>query len=418
MKMIRRFQILLSIVFVVTQTLTVCAAGQSDWIEAVSNQALHSVVTIASYDRNGKQIALGSGFVIAQDGLIVTNYHVIRDAYSAEVRNRVIGKHSIYGVVAVNRQMDFAILKIRARNLTALPMGDSSRARLGEGVLAIGNPKGLDGTVSNGIISQIRTEGRFAMLQISTPIYPGNSGGPLINRRGEVIGLVSARLGEDATLGFALPINYVNRALRNSTGEIYSLSQLAGAESEIAAEEAKEELKEFVRNNFQAYENPGGLFRVVLPKNWTVKHDGYWSKGNQVYYDTTVIAPPEARLTEINGYLSEGIRIEMQIPAKGNVWKESFLKEYLANFPTSLIKANPGFALTDRQIGDVAQTRAAIFSFVGRDKRLPEPEEAIFYILPRESALVRIELVTPVSKREGLKLMELLVKTSFELNIK
>jgi hypothetical protein len=393
------------------------AQAQSDWIEKVSNKSLPSVVTITAFNGKGEKLGLGSGFIIAEDGVLVTNYHVIKEASTAEVRNRSIGKYFVYGVLTANRQMDYAVLKIRAQNLPTIKIGDSSKTRLGEGIVAIGNPKGLDGTISTGVISQFRNEGRFAMLQISAPIYPGNSGGPLLNKYGEVIGLVSARLGDNATLGFALPINYVNRALQEKQNKIYSLSQIVGAESAIAAEEKKAEAQQFIKNNFQIYQNPSKLFDILLPKNWTIQHESGWTKNRETYYDQTLIAPANARLAQVGGYLSDGIRITLQLPPSGRVWTEKYRKDYTDNFPKGLIENNPGFALTDKTFSEVGGVRATVYSFVGRDKRLPEPEETVFYILPLPNAIVRIELTTPMSKREALQLLQTLVTRTFELKI-
>lgn len=417
MKAVRTFWLYCLAIFVYSVAQAPDAKAQSDWVEKVSNQSLPSVVTIIAYNGKGEQLGLGSGFIIAEDGLLVTNYHVIKEAYTAEVRNRVIGKYSVYGVLAANRQMDYAVLKIRARNLPTIEMGDSSKTRLGEGIVAIGNPKGLDGTISTGVISQFRNDGRFSMLQISAPIYPGNSGGPLLNKHGEVIGLVSARLGDNATLGFALPINYVHRALQSNDNKIYSLSQFAKAEAEIAAAEAKAELEQFIKNNFQVYQNPSQLFDILLPKNWTIQHEGGWTKNREAYYDQTVIAPPNARLAQVNGYLSDGIRVTFQLPPAGRVWTERYRKEYTDDFPKKLIGNNPGFALTDTKFSEVCGVRAVVYSFVGRDNRLPEPEETVFYILPLPNAIIKIELTTPVSKRAAQQLLQMLVTRTFELRI-
>lgn len=417
MRSVRTFWLYCMAIFVYSVAQAPDAKAQSDWVVKVSNQSLPSVVTIITYNGKGEQLGLGSGFIIAKDGLLVTNYHVIKAASTAKVRNRVIGNYSVYGVLAANRQMDYAVLRIRARNLPTVEMGDSSKMRLGEGIVAIGNPKGLDGTISTGVISQVRNEGQFLMLQFSAPIYPGNSGGPLLNKHGEVIGLVSARLGDNATLGFALPINYVHRALSSADNKLYSLSQYARAESEIAAAESKAELAQYIKNNFQVYQNPAKLFDLLVPKGWLLQHAGRWAKARETYYDQTVIAPPNARLAQVNGYLSDGIRITVQLPSVGHVWTESYRKGYISNFPKNLVGNNPGFALTDTKFSEVCGVRAVVYAFVGRDNRLPEPEETVFYILPLPNAIIKIELTTPVSKREAQQLLQTLVTRTFELKI-
>ncbi|NBO64982.1 MAG: serine protease [Acidobacteria bacterium] len=151
------------------------ASAQEDWVASVAQRSHSAVVTVVSYDGDNRQLSLGSGFVIREDGLIVTNYHVIKSASAVEVANPSIGKYRVRGVVAFNRDLDFAVLKIQADDLTALPLGNSTQVRLGESIVAIGNPKGLSGTVSAGLISQFREESSYRMLQISAPIYPGNN---------------------------------------------------------------------------------------------------------------------------------------------------------------------------------------------------------------------------------------------------
>jgi S1-C subfamily serine protease len=90
------------------------ALAQDDWIQPVANRSLPSVVTVLSFDGDGKQFGMGSGFIVGKDGLVVTCYHVIQNASAVEVRNREIGSYRVKGVVAVDRDMDFAVLKITA----------------------------------------------------------------------------------------------------------------------------------------------------------------------------------------------------------------------------------------------------------------------------------------------------------------
>ena len=164
------------------------------------------------------RVSLGSGFVIDKDGHIVTNYHVIESARQIEVNfsgdDRVPAR-----IVGVDPSTDLALLKIdaQARALTPLPLGDSDAVRVGDAVVAIGNPFGLERTVTAGIISALQREITAPngytidkVLQTDAPINQGNSGGPLLNTRGEVIGVNSQiEPGEVGTgnlgIGFAVP---------------------------------------------------------------------------------------------------------------------------------------------------------------------------------------------------------------------
>jgi S1-C subfamily serine protease len=167
---------------------------------------------------------VGSGFFIDSQGHIATNYHVIQDAEKLEVT--VYGRSEGYkaAVVGVDPMNDLAILKVVAPESECRPLklGRSSDLRVGQKVLAIGNPFGLERTLTTGIISSLgRTiESRMGVIdeviQTDAAINPGNSGGPLLNTRGEVIGINTAilsRTGESAGIGFAVPVNTLSRII-------------------------------------------------------------------------------------------------------------------------------------------------------------------------------------------------------------
>ncbi|HEX4682981.1 MAG TPA: Do family serine endopeptidase [Gemmatimonadaceae bacterium] len=177
--------------------------------------------------RSGGGIASGSGFIVSTDGYILTNNHVVDGA--SEVRVRLLDRREFKAkVIGRDPNTDVAVIKIDANNLTAAPLGDSDASRVGEWVLAVGNPLGenLTFTVTQGIIS---AKGRSLQLpgqnqqsiqdfiQTDAAINPGNSGGPLVNVRGEVIGINSAiesPTGYNAGYGFAVPID-IARSVMN-----------------------------------------------------------------------------------------------------------------------------------------------------------------------------------------------------------
>ena len=160
----------------------------------------------------------GSGFIIRSNGLIVTNAHVVSGADMVtvtmkdgrELKGRVLGADSL---------TDVAVVKVEATNLPTVTLGNSERLRPGEWAIAIGNPLGLDNTVTVGIISatgrsssEVRVpDKRVNFIQTDAAINPGNSGGPLLNQRGEVIGVNTAIIGGAQGLGFAIPINTAQR---------------------------------------------------------------------------------------------------------------------------------------------------------------------------------------------------------------
>ncbi len=156
----------------------------------------------------------GSGFIIDPQGIILTNAHVIEGAERVTVTLRD-GREVVGQVLGQDPVTDVAVIRIQAQNLQAVPLGDSDQLRPGEWAIAIGNPLGLDNTVTAGIISatgrssaQIRVpDRRVNFIQTDAAINPGNSGGPLLNQRGQVIGMNTAIIGGAQGLGFAIPIN-------------------------------------------------------------------------------------------------------------------------------------------------------------------------------------------------------------------
>lgn len=154
----------------------------------------------------------GSGFIIdAENGYIVTNYHVIERATAANIVTSDGRDHPVF-IVGYNSRADVAVLRIEAEGLSRLRFGDSDDVKVGEKAIAIGNPGGLDFTVTQGIISAVDREDRKGnrYIQIDVPINPGNSGGPLIDAAGKVIGVNTLKIADFEGVGFALSSNYVD----------------------------------------------------------------------------------------------------------------------------------------------------------------------------------------------------------------
>ena len=196
---------------------------------AVYKKALASVVNITStavafdfFYGSVPQQGQGSGFILDKQGLILTNNHVIDNAQRVEVT--LSDKHKYKAtVLTVDKNHDLALLKIDAPNLTPATLSDSRSLAVGQRVYAIGNPFGLSGTMTRGIISAIRSirgpQGNPIedAIQTDAAVNPGNSGGPLLNSRGEVIGITTliANNGADQSsgIGFAIPINTAKAVL-------------------------------------------------------------------------------------------------------------------------------------------------------------------------------------------------------------
>lgn len=159
--------------------------------------------------------SLGTGFVVSNDGLVASNLHVVAGNSKILV---TLADHREFEVVEVfngDRERDLVILRIEAHRLPAVSLGDSSAIRPGDSVVAIGHPLGLEDTVSNGLVSGIRhVDDHLTVLQISAPIAPGSSGGPIFNDRGEVIGVATAILLGGQNINFGVPIAYVKELLK------------------------------------------------------------------------------------------------------------------------------------------------------------------------------------------------------------
>jgi hypothetical protein len=152
----------------------------------------------------------------------VTNYHVIKTGSSAIVKLPTGAFFAIDGVLASDKNRDVAVIKAHGENFRTLTLGDSNRLQVGEEVVAIGSPLSLESTVSNGIVSGIRSDDGRRLLQITAPISHGSSGGPLFNLAGEVVGITTAALVGGENLNFAIPINDVKPLLGTGTARIHA----------------------------------------------------------------------------------------------------------------------------------------------------------------------------------------------------
>jgi hypothetical protein len=163
-----------------------------------------SIVLLIAYDKQGIPNSLGSGFYIAPNR-IATNQHVIEGA--SRIIFRVIGSRKskeVKRVVSRSASLDMAILEVDAEG-KPVSLSETS-PQIGDKVVAIGNPRGLEGSVSEGIISAVRKESDISILQTTTPISPGSSGGPLFSEDGRVIGVTTATLRDSQNLNFAIPV--------------------------------------------------------------------------------------------------------------------------------------------------------------------------------------------------------------------
>ena len=176
--------------------------------------------------RRGDSV-LGSGFFVAPVGIIVTAAHVVDGATLIRISRASGSTNDVAGVYVIDRDRDFALLKVDVANAPVVRLGNSDSVTVGERVIAVGSPLGLEATVTDGLISADRMDAQHRLLQISVPVSPGSSGGPVLAEDGRVVGVVVSgiRGGGAENLNFALPINYVHEALINAaTSDPVSLS--------------------------------------------------------------------------------------------------------------------------------------------------------------------------------------------------
>jgi S1-C subfamily serine protease len=184
--------------------------------QEIAKRAFGSTVLLVMEDANGQPLSLGSGFFV-REGEIASNLHVVEGA--ARGYAKLVGqkaKYDIEGITAVDPERDLVVLKLSATNSPILFLASSDGVQVGETVYAVGNPQGLEGTFSQGIVSSIREVGPDKLLQITAPISPGSSGGPVLNGKGEVIGVSVATFKGGQNLNFAIPANYLKMLLEKT----------------------------------------------------------------------------------------------------------------------------------------------------------------------------------------------------------
>lgn len=176
-------------------------------LESLAKKTKASLVAIYPGGREGTEIGIGSGFVISEDGLIATNLHVIGEGRPLRVEFPDGNSREVTGIHAWDRTRDLAIIRVAGSGLATLPLGDSAAVEQGTPAIAMGNPLGLRFSLVEGLISaRQEIEGR-PMLQLAMPVERGNSGGPLMDKAGKVLGIVTLKSALTANLGFAVPIN-------------------------------------------------------------------------------------------------------------------------------------------------------------------------------------------------------------------
>lgn len=183
----------------------------------IAANAHAALLMVHAMNERGDTLGVGTGFVVSSDGLFVTNYHVIEEAERLVVSLLDGGKYEQVELVSSDPASDLALMKLPATGLRPLRMGSDARMEVGDKVYVMGNPLGMSGTFSDGMVSGKRPLEGVSMLQISAPISPGSSGGPVMNERGEVIGVATIMVMGGQNLNMAVPVRYLQPMLAQRT---------------------------------------------------------------------------------------------------------------------------------------------------------------------------------------------------------
>ncbi|MEL6334583.1 MAG: HhoA/HhoB/HtrA family serine endopeptidase, partial [Cyanobacteria bacterium J06626_26] len=262
---------------------------------------------------------LGSGFIISDDGRIITNAHVVdgADTVTVTLKDGRILDGQVLGSDPVT---DIAVIKVNERDLPTVALGDSDQLQPGEWSIAIGNPLGLDNTVTVGIVSGVGRSSnqvgvpdkRVEFIQTDTAINPGNSGGPLLNQQGEVIGVNTAIINGAQGLGFAIPINMVERIATElaETGQVEH--PFVGIQMITLSPAVKEEINNNPNSGLTVEEETGVLIARVLSNSPAAK--GGLRAGDVITAidGTSVADADEVQRIVSDGKVGQKLTVEVQ----------------------------------------------------------------------------------------------------------
>lgn len=316
----RYYKNLLKIFFCCTLLLILSNSTYAQTAQEIARKAFKSTVLIVMEDNSGQPMSLGSGFFV-RNGEIVSNLHVVKGASRGYVK--IIGqksKYNIDGITGIDQERDLVILKVSAGKNSPLTIGNSDNVEVGESVFAVGNPEGLEGTFSQGIVSSIREVGSDNLIQITAPISPGSSGGPILNSKGEVIGVSVATYREGQNLNFAIPSNYVKSLLltANKVTPLVSISY-NNAQNSILSNMGGRNTEGVVGTQF-SWDDFGGSYSFSLRNQlrYNVKDVSYLiifydSQGNPIDVDMPsrqTIKPeiPAGLAKRVTGFVNYSVR--------------------------------------------------------------------------------------------------------------
>jgi hypothetical protein len=374
----------------------------------IAQAALPGLVTIQAQDADGKTIQSGSGFVLNRAGLIVTNYHVIGGADAATVTLDSGETYPAEGVTFADKGKDLAILRVRAPKLHPLALGDSDQLTLGGKTLAIGSPLGLDKTVTNGIVSQVRQQDGVKVIQHTAAISPGSSGGPLLDGEARVIGVNTFYLAKGQSLYFAMPANYLaphKEALQVTA----RLADLRKKDEEAA----KRELMDSLAKSLTMFHHPDGWFDLLLPKSYAT------NATNEVSEDSirtvgVVAQAPDAERDGNRGWLSDGVRVKMRVAPRGKVWSDDFRSAWPTRQAAALIGGYDKHFIGSNEPVQLAGMAGRSMFVRGTSPDISETEASYLHVLESPSCVTSVEITAPAAQSDKLRILNELVIRSFQ----
>jgi len=297
----------------------------------IAKQTLPSVVLLIMGNSKTETAKSGSGFFVTED-IVATNFHVIKD--TDEGVAKIIGQDKLYdvlGIVGVDEKNDLALLKIKGIKGKPLTLNKDDSTAIGDEVFAVGNPKGLEGTFSQGIVSSIRKSEKINLLQITASISAGSSGGAILNNKGEVIAVAVGAIESGQSLNFAVPVSLL-RVLISKNKPLASISAITKPSSNKnsslqfkVSDTALENLVGNIKSVKEYVYSPEMKFgKVELGKPAEIISTEYNLEGNTKFRETTRFAT-YPKSSYLDDYTS-GLKPDYQETV--NVFKHEFTYDY------------------------------------------------------------------------------------------
>ena len=326
----------LCVPFIVFLILLLCGIppANAQTPQEIAKKALAATVLLVMEDANGELLGFGSGFFV-RTNLIATNFHVIEGAAQGTAKR--VGEQTEYaieGFIEIDKKHDLALLQVSGSGVQPLSLGDSDTVEIGNTVYVAGNPKRLEGTFSDGIISGIRGDSTEKRIQITAPISPGSSGGPVLNRTGEVIGVSMMTIEGGQNLNFAIPSNY----LKGLLARLGPAKPLSEGKQSISAETYF--LRAWVKDQFGNYKGAITDYDKVIrlkPDDANVYYNRGTANGKLGQY-TAAIADYDTAIR---------LKPDLALAYAGRGWAKDELEQHvtaIADFDTA-IRLKPDLAL-------------------------------------------------------------------------